>query len=76
MDEDRLNLEIRKFLKRFGVTSQREVEKAVLAAVESGRLAPDGTVPVHATIAIPGVLDALRIDGQLALAGPPSPDAG
>ncbi|GGJ30492.1 DUF6494 family protein [Neoroseomonas lacus] len=27
MDEDRFNMELRKFLKHVGVTSQREVEK-------------------------------------------------
>jgi len=27
MDEDRFNIEIRKFLKEFGVTSQREIER-------------------------------------------------
>ncbi|MGQ0647308.1 MAG: DUF6494 family protein [Gemmatimonadaceae bacterium] len=74
MDEERFNLELRKFLKRFGVTSQREIEKAVFAAVEQGRLSADATFPVHATIAIPGVLGELRIDGQIALSGPPSPD--
>jgi hypothetical protein len=29
MDEDRLNIEIRKFLKEVGVTSQREIERVV-----------------------------------------------
>ena len=29
MDEDRLNMSIRKFLKEVGVTSQREIEAAV-----------------------------------------------
>ncbi len=27
MDEDRFNMELRKFLKQVGVTSQREIEK-------------------------------------------------
>ncbi len=31
MNEDALNMEIRKFLKQVGVTSQREIEKAVRA---------------------------------------------
>ena len=31
VDEDKLNMQIRKFLKEVGVTSQREIEKAVLA---------------------------------------------
>ncbi|MDB5512405.1 MAG: hypothetical protein JWR08_1888 [Enterovirga sp.] len=32
MDEDRFNIEVRKFLKQVGVTSQREIEKAVREA--------------------------------------------
>jgi len=31
MDEDRLNMAIRKFLKEVGVTSQREIEELVRA---------------------------------------------
>lgn len=37
MDEDRFNMAIRKFLKEVGVTSQREIEKAVRAAKADGR---------------------------------------
>ena len=29
MDEDKLNIEIRKFLKKVGITSQREIENYV-----------------------------------------------
>ena len=29
MDEDRFNIEVRKFLKEVGVTSQREIERVV-----------------------------------------------
>jgi hypothetical protein len=37
MDEDRFNIEVRKFLKQVGVTSQREIEKAVRESGASGR---------------------------------------
>ena len=37
MDEDRFNMAIRKFLKEVGVTSQREIEKAVRDARADGR---------------------------------------
>lgn len=37
MDEDRFNIELRKFLKQVGVTSQREIEKAVRESGTSGR---------------------------------------
>jgi hypothetical protein len=72
MDEEVFNLELRKFLKHFGVTAQREIEKAVDAAVTSGTLSPGGVLPVHATLAIPGVLPELHIDGEIALTGNPS----
>ncbi len=37
MNEDTFNIEVRKFLKQVGVTSQREIENAVRREVEAGR---------------------------------------
>lgn len=67
MDEEVFNLEVRKFLKRFGVTAQREIEKAVDAAVQARTLSGDETLRVRATLAVPGVLAELEIDGEIAL---------
>jgi hypothetical protein len=67
MNEDVFNIEIRKFLKRFGITAQREIEKAVESALQEGRLRGSETMPVRATLTIPGVLENLRIDGEIAL---------
>jgi hypothetical protein len=39
MNEDTFNMEIRKFLKKVGVTSQREIENAVREAMKAGLLA-------------------------------------
>jgi hypothetical protein len=69
VDEEVFNLEVRKFLKRFGVTAQREIERSVAAALESGALRGNEVLPVHAKLQIPGVLPELRIDGEIALAG-------
>ena len=38
MDEEALNMSIRKFLKKVGITSQREIERALNLANETGRL--------------------------------------
>ena len=38
MDEDRLNISVRKFLKEVGVTSQRAIEKQVRDAFAAGTL--------------------------------------
>jgi hypothetical protein len=70
MDEEVFNLELRKFLKRFGITSQREIEKAVEAALQRGSLSGQETLPVRATLGIPGVLDEIHIDGEIALSAP------
>lgn len=67
MDEDVFNLELRKFLKRFGVTAQREIEKAVATALEQGALSGKEILAVRASLEIPKVLPVLRIDGEIHL---------
>ena len=67
MDEEIFNLEVRKFLKRFGVTAQREIERAIHAALEDNALRGDEVLKVDAKLAIPGVLPELHVDGQIAL---------
>lgn len=62
MNEDVLNMEIRKFLKRVGVTSQREIETAVRAGIESGKLKGRKTVSARMTLAI----DALGLRHEVA----------
>jgi hypothetical protein len=68
VEEEVFNLEVRKFLKRFGVTAQREIEEAVDAALKRGTLKGTEVLPVHATLGIPGVLSDVQIDGEIALA--------
>ena len=36
MNEEAFNLSVRKFLKNFGVSAQREIEKSVDAALSAG----------------------------------------
>ena len=38
VDEDNLNIEIRKFLKKVGITSQREIEKFIRESITNGKL--------------------------------------
>lgn len=52
MNEDRFNMEVRKFLKTVGVTSQREIEKAVHAAISAGKLQQAGKVDAQMTLRI------------------------
>jgi len=66
MDEDALNMSVRKFLKEVGVTSQREIEKAVRAAAEAGDLS-GGTLKIEARITVDGIGLDHRVDGDLTI---------
>jgi ribosomal protein L1 len=67
MDEDELNLSIRKFLKKVGITSQREIEKAIRSAIESGQLNDNGSVDLSMTLKMDHLASDLVIDGQIKL---------
>ena len=68
LDEDKFNLEIRKFLKVVGITSQREIEQAVRAALEAGTLKPGDAVAAKVTLELPGLGVQHVISEQLDLA--------
>ncbi len=67
MDEDKFNMELRKFLKTVGVTSQREIEQAVRGAIESGKLAGTETVKAKVTLTIEGLDVSHEVDGEISL---------
>jgi ribosomal protein L1 len=67
MDEDVFNMQVRKFLKNVGVTSQREIESAVRAAVESGKLTGDETIEAKVTLSIESLGLAANINGSIDL---------
>lgn len=69
MNEETFNLSTRKFLKTFGVTAQREIEKAVRDALAAGRLRGDERLPVRATLTIDGVAADVLVEGEIALEG-------
>jgi Family of unknown function (DUF6494) len=67
MDEERFNLSLRKLLKQFGVTAQREVEKAVYAARESGALSSARSLRARATMVVDGLPAEIVVEGQIEL---------
>ena len=68
MDEEALNQSVRKFLKKLGVTAQREIEQAVREAAAGDRLAGRTSFPAKATITVQGIDLAFEIDGDIELA--------
>ena len=68
VNDDVLNMSLRKFLKKVGVTSQREIENTVKAALESGRLKGNEKLKAQVRLTIPEAgLDTV-IDGEIELA--------
>tara|TARA_R110002111_G_scaffold46507_3_gene83643 strand:+ start:329 stop:535 length:207 start_codon:yes stop_codon:yes gene_type:complete len=62
MNEDKLNMAIRQYLKKVGITSQREIEQAVAKAIEAGSLTGTESLDVTMTLSVP----ALGINDQIA----------
>ena len=67
MDEDAFNMSVRKFLKKVGVTSQREIEQAVRDALESGALSGSETLKAKVALTVDGVNLDVVIDGDIDL---------
>jgi len=65
MNEDTFNMEVRKFLKVVGVTSQREIEQAVRKALGEGKLKENATLDAKVVLTIPGLGLEHHIDGKI-----------
>ena len=65
MDEESFNLDIRKFLKHFGVTAHREIEKAVTAGLADGKLKGTETINARAVLELEGFGTLERIEGEI-----------
>jgi hypothetical protein len=67
MNQDALNLSIRKFLKLVGVSSQREIEQAVARALESGAAKGSESFPATVTLEVPGLKLNAKFAGKIEL---------
>ena len=67
MNEDRFNMDIRKFLKIVGVTSQREIETTVRDALAQGRLAESTLLKARVTLSIPELGLEHVVDGEIGM---------
>jgi hypothetical protein len=67
MDEEVLNTSLRRFLKKVGITAQREIEKAVRDGVASGKLKGNEALPATATFNIAGVNLKFEVAGDVEL---------
>jgi hypothetical protein len=67
MNEDALNGSIRRFLKTVGVTSQREIEKAVRDALAKGAIKGNESLPAKITLSVGGIGLTWSVEGSIEL---------
>lgn len=67
MNEDMFNMEVRKFLKKVGVTSQREIEKAVREAIQARSLAGNEKLKARMKLEVEGINLELVIEDEITL---------
>jgi len=66
MNEDALNMSVRKFLKTVGVTAQREIEGAVRTADAVGRLSGKGPLRARCVVTVDGIDLEFTVEGEIA----------
>jgi len=67
MNDEALNMSIRKFLKTVGVNSQLAIEKAVQKAVADGKLKGNEAFPAVMTLSVGKLNIEVRFDGEIKL---------
>ena len=67
MNEDKFNMELRKFLKKVGINSQREIEQAVHQAIDAGTLKGSESLEAKMVLSIPSLKLSTEIDGTINL---------
>ncbi len=67
MNEETLNLSIRKFLKAVGINSQREIEHAVAKATAAGTIKGTESFPAKMTLEVQGLVVKVEFSGDISL---------
>ena len=67
MNEEILNMQIRKFLKKVGVQSQHEIEQAVRRSIENNSLAGIDKLEASVLLEVPEVGIKVSIESEIKL---------
>ena len=67
MNQDNFNMEIRKYLKKVGITSQREITDSVNRAISEGKITGNETLKPKTKITLQDLGYELEIDGEISL---------
>ena len=67
MNEDVFNTSLRRFLKKVGITSQREIEKAVRDAIASGHLKGNEKLPAKMVLSVGDISLTYEVTDEIEL---------
>ena len=67
MNEETFNLSLRKFLKKVGVSSQNEIEKAVAQVLADGGITGNEKLPATMTLEVAGIKLNVKFEGTIEL---------
>lgn len=67
MNQDVFNMSVRRFLKKVGITAQREIENAVQEALSTNRLTGKETLPARIVLTLGQTRLDLVVDGEIEL---------
>ena len=67
MNEDSLNMEIRKFLKKVGITSQRIIENQINTANNNGSIKAGDEIELEMILSIKNFQSSNRIEGKITI---------
>jgi hypothetical protein len=67
MNEDVFNMSVRRFLKKVGITAQREIENTVREALSNGSLTGTEKLPAKITLTLGQTSLNLVVDGEIEL---------
>ncbi len=65
MDEEALNIQVRKFLKKVGIQSQREIEQAVKNYIIKGSLSGTEKLNASMLLEVPDIGLKVSIEGKI-----------
>ena len=65
MDEEVLNIQVRKFLKKVGIQSQREIEQAVKDHLKTGSISGAEKLDASMLLEVPEIGLKVSIDGKI-----------
>lgn len=67
MNEDNLNMQVRQYLKKVGITSQRTIEQAIQMQIGSGQLTGSEQFNIKMVLSIPELDINQEINGEIKL---------